>query len=437
MSALREILAVLLLLGGASVVALAALGVARLPDPFSRMHAAAKAGVAGAGLLLLGAGLAFGTMAAMLTVLAAVIFLVLTAPLASHALGRAAYVAGAPLGAASVADALANVLDRRVLDIDPARTLRPRSKPFTRSGEEPFMSGIPEFRRPADPALRDAPISAPVALRRLICCLVGGPNQPEATAQAFDLAEHCGGSMTGLSGAGLEPRLWQGPLPIGGAYWADWLASRSRMRIRENCAIALKDFRNMAAATTSIEVATRHEEGHAADLVRALAGHDLVVLPAGMGPHGVECSPSEEIAASLARARLVPVLRIRRMVAEVRSVLIVVGSQPACGMLATGLLRTGFWPNAEITILPVADHRADIAALVEAQAEILHAAGRKLRILPPLEPDFDLAALCSRLATFDAAVLSCLSTLQGGLFDIVRNCPYEAVSDTVPVVLLP
>jgi hypothetical protein len=73
----------------------------------------------------------------------------------------------------------------------------------------------------------------------------------------------------------------------------------------------------------------------------------------------------------------------------------------------------------------------------EAQAELLHAAGRKPRILPSLEPDFDLAALRSRLAIFDAAVLSCLSTLQGGLFDIVRNCPYEAVSDTVPVVLLP
>jgi monovalent cation/proton antiporter MnhG/PhaG subunit len=437
MSALREILAVLLLLGGASVVALAALGVARLPDPFSRMHAAAKAGVAGAGLLLLGAGLAFGTMAAMLTVLATVMFLVLTAPLASHALGRAAYVAGAPLGAASVADALANVLDRRVLDIDPARTLRPRSKPFTKTGEEPFMSGIPEFRRPADPALRDAPISAPVALRRLVCCLVGGPNQPEATAQAFDLAERAGGSLTGLSGAGLEPRIWQGPLPIGGAYWADWLASRSRMRIRENCAVALKDFQKMAAATTSVEVATRHEEGQAADLVRALAGHDLVVLPAGMGPHGVECAPSEELAASLARARLVPVLRIRRMVAEVRSILIMVGPQPACGMLATGLLRTGFWPNAEITILPVSDHRAEVAALVEAQAELLRAAGRKLRILPPLGSDFDLAVLRSRLATFDAAVVSCLSTLQGGLFDMVRNCPYEAVSDNVPVVLLP
>jgi hypothetical protein len=299
------------------------------------------------------------------------------------------------------------------------------------------MSGIPEFRRPADPALRDAPVSAPVALRRLICCLVGGPNQPEATAQAFDLAERVGGSLTGLSGAGLEPRLWQGPLPIGGAYWADWLASRSRMRIRENCAVALKDFQKLAAATTSVEVATRHEEGQAADLVRALAGHDLVVLPAGMGPHGVECSPSEELAASLARARLVPVLRIRRMVAEVRSVLIVVGPQPACGMLAAGLLRTGFWPNAEITLLPVADHRAEVAALVEAQAELLRAAGRKLRILPPLESDFDLAVLRSRLATFDAAVLSCLSTLQGGLFDMVRNCPYEAVSDNVPVVLLP
>ena len=44
MTVLREILAALLLVGGATVVALAALGVARLPDPFSRMHAAAKAG---------------------------------------------------------------------------------------------------------------------------------------------------------------------------------------------------------------------------------------------------------------------------------------------------------------------------------------------------------------------------------------------------------
>lgn len=437
MSALREILAALLLVGGAAVVALAALGVARLPDPFSRMHAAAKAGVAGAGLLLLGAGLAFGTAAAMLTVVAAVAFLVLTAPVASHALGRAAYVAGAPLGGASVADALSGVLDRRVFDIDPARTVRPRPTPLATPREEPVMSAIPEFRRPADPALRDEAVSAPVALRRVVCCLVGGPNQAEATAQAFDLVGRVGGTLTGLSGAGLEPRMWRGPLPVGGAFWADWLTSRSRQRIRDNCAAAQRGFQGMAAASPDVEVAARHEEGQAADLVRTLAGQDLVVLPAGMGPHGVECAPGEEIAASLARARLVPVLRVRRKVAAVRSVVIVVGSSPACGVLAAGLLRTGLWPTADVSILPVADYRAGVAAAVEAQAELLRAAGRKVRLLPSIEIDFELADIGPRLATFDAAVLSCLSTHHGGLFDMVRNCAHEAVADAVPVVLLP
>lgn len=437
MSALREMLAALLLVGGAAVVALAALGVARLPDPFSRMHAAAKAGVAGAGLLLLGAGLAFGTIAAMLTALAAVGFLVLTAPVASHALGRAAYVAGAPLGAASVADALAGVLNRRVFDIDPARTARPRPAALVTQGEEPAMNAIPEFRRPADPALRDAPASDPVALRRVLCCLVGGPHQAEATAQALDLVAQAGGSLTGLSGAGLEPRMWRGPLPVGGAFWAEWVASRSRQRIREDCAAALQDFQGQAAAVPGVEVAARHEEGPAAELARTLAGHDFVVLPAGMGPHGATGAPGEEICASLARARLVPVLRVRRKVPEVRSVLLVVGSSDACGMLAAGLLRTGLWPDAALSILPATDHRPGGAAAAAAQAALLRAAGRKVRLLSPLEPEFEPEGLRARLVTFDAAVLSCLSTHQGGFFGMARICAHETVADTVPIVLLP
>ncbi|HZF75253.1 MAG TPA: monovalent cation/H(+) antiporter subunit G, partial [Acetobacteraceae bacterium] len=230
MSAALEILAAALLVGGAAVVALAALGVARLPDPFSRMHAAAKAGVAGAGLLLLGVGLAFGTAGAILTAVAAVAFLVLTAPLASHALGRAAYVAGAPLGAARVADALSGILDRRVFDIDPARTARPRPATRPKPEQDPAMSAIPEFRRPADPATLDRPGSVPAPLRRILVCLLGGHAGREAVAQAMDLAGAQGGTVIGLSGAGMEPRAWQGPLPVGGAHWAGWLASRSRVR---------------------------------------------------------------------------------------------------------------------------------------------------------------------------------------------------------------
>ncbi len=50
----RLALAGVLLLGGVAFMALAAVGVARLPDPLSRLHAVTKAETAGTGLFLIG-----------------------------------------------------------------------------------------------------------------------------------------------------------------------------------------------------------------------------------------------------------------------------------------------------------------------------------------------------------------------------------------------
>jgi monovalent cation/proton antiporter MnhG/PhaG subunit len=437
MSGFVEVLAALLLLAGASVVALAALGVARLPDPFSRMHAAAKAGVGGAGLLLLGAGLALGSTGAILTAVAAVAFLLLTAPIASHALGRAAYVAGAPLGAASVANALAGALGRGVLDIDPARTARRRPAARDLLPKDNAMTAIPEFRRPADPANRFASGAEAATIRRILCCLVGGETQREATEAALDLARRTGGQLTGLSGAGLEPRNWRGPLPVGGAFWSSWLASSSRARIRQNCAAALDEFQSLAAGSPGLDIVARHEETEASALARLLAGQDLVVLPAGAGPHGAEAEPGMEIAASLALARVAPVLRVARRPGDVRAVLLIVGGSPACGALAAGLLRSGLWQGSTVAILPIGEDESGVAAMVAAQAELLQAHGRRVSVLSALDPDHDQEALRRLLARHDAAVMSRLSSRHGGFLDSLRNCPFETAADTVPVILLP
>jgi hypothetical protein len=400
------------------------------------MHAAAKAGVAGAGLLLVGAGFAFGTPGAILTSLAAAGFLVLTAPVASHALGRAAYVAGAPLGAASVADALSGVLPRGVFDIAPARTARPRPARAP-LGESTAMNAIPEFRRPADPAPRGEAATDPVAYRRILVCLLGGPAQRDAAAQALDLAAPHGATVTGLSGAGLEPRAWRGPLPVGGAYWADWLASRSRARMRDAAATALAEFQEVAAALPQVECVARHEEASSRDLLRLLAGQDLVVVPAGIGPHGPESHPGQETAAALAGSRIAPVLRVRRRPLSVRGVLLVVGSSPACGALAAGLLRSGLWPSAPVSILPVADYRRGVREMVEAQAELLRVHGRRVAVMSSIDLDFEADELRARIAFFEAAVVPCLSTRYGGFFDSVRNCAFETAAETVPLILLP
>jgi multicomponent Na+:H+ antiporter subunit G len=86
--------AVLLLLG-VLLALIAAVGLVRFPDLFSRMHAATKPATLGLLLITVGAALRMeeGSDAAKLLLVAA--FQFLTAPVAAHMVGRAAYRAGA------------------------------------------------------------------------------------------------------------------------------------------------------------------------------------------------------------------------------------------------------------------------------------------------------------------------------------------------------
>lgn len=90
---------------GAFFVGVAALGVLRMPDLFTRMHAATKAGTLGAGLLLVGAALVLRDPWVAIRALLTVAFLALTIPVASHLVARAAYRSGsAPLWSATITD---------------------------------------------------------------------------------------------------------------------------------------------------------------------------------------------------------------------------------------------------------------------------------------------------------------------------------------------
>ena len=103
---LREVVVVGLILGGAIFMALAGLGMLRMPDLFLRMSSSAKAGTLGAGLILLGAAIHFDNFSIYTRALAIIIFLMLTAPVAAHMIGRAAYFDGVPLWAGTVQDDL-------------------------------------------------------------------------------------------------------------------------------------------------------------------------------------------------------------------------------------------------------------------------------------------------------------------------------------------
>lgn len=79
-----------LLLGGGFFLVVGAIGLVRMPDFFTRMHAASVTDTAGAGLMLAGLMLQGGWSLVTFKLFAILVFLLFTSPTATHALARAA-----------------------------------------------------------------------------------------------------------------------------------------------------------------------------------------------------------------------------------------------------------------------------------------------------------------------------------------------------------
>ena len=106
-------ISMLLMALGAFFVLAAALGLVRMPDLFLRMSASTKAVTLGVGCTLLGTAFYFGDFATFIRAGAIIIFLLTTAPVAAHLIGRAAYQDGVPLWAETQFDELRHHYDQR------------------------------------------------------------------------------------------------------------------------------------------------------------------------------------------------------------------------------------------------------------------------------------------------------------------------------------
>ena len=82
------------LLGGGFFLFIGALGMVRLPDFWSRLHAASIIDSAGMGLILLGLALQGGLTLVTVKLVLILVFLAITGPTAAHAVANAAFVSG-------------------------------------------------------------------------------------------------------------------------------------------------------------------------------------------------------------------------------------------------------------------------------------------------------------------------------------------------------
>ena len=111
MNLIKELLAFILVGGGSLFVLLAAIGLLRMPDLFTRMHPSSKAATLGTVLILIGTAIHFANGAIAVRAVLICLFLFLTAPVASHMIARAGFLSGVPLAEETTIDELSGRYD--------------------------------------------------------------------------------------------------------------------------------------------------------------------------------------------------------------------------------------------------------------------------------------------------------------------------------------
>ncbi len=98
------VIVALMIIIGAAFSLIAALGLIRFPDVYTRMHAASKAGTLGSGVVLIALGIYSDDIGTLTRSFAGVIFFLLTAPISAHLLAKASYAVGYRMSELSVVD---------------------------------------------------------------------------------------------------------------------------------------------------------------------------------------------------------------------------------------------------------------------------------------------------------------------------------------------
>ena len=114
---MHEAVSAIFLIIGSMFMFIAGLGILRMPDLFMRMSCATKASTLGVGFILLALAINFGEFGVSSRAIATIIFVVVTAPVAAHMIGRAAYIVRIPLWKNSIIDQLCDRYDRCRLDL--------------------------------------------------------------------------------------------------------------------------------------------------------------------------------------------------------------------------------------------------------------------------------------------------------------------------------
>jgi multicomponent Na+:H+ antiporter subunit G len=101
---------------GALAILFASIGILRMPDFYLRLSTTVKASTLGVGLLLICAAFTFSDVSITTKAVAIVFFLILTAPVAAHMIGKTAYHTGVEIWKGTIIDELKSFNEEKDAD---------------------------------------------------------------------------------------------------------------------------------------------------------------------------------------------------------------------------------------------------------------------------------------------------------------------------------
>ena len=146
---MNEIISAILLLIGSLFMLLAAVGVVRMPDLFTRMQTTTKASTLGISCMMLAVAAHFLELSVVTRSLAVIVFAFLTAPVGAHMIGRAAYMSGVKLWDKVLIDQLRGRYDRHTHTLGSEITDgRPQFEPDGTLKAHPYADAPAETSEP-------------------------------------------------------------------------------------------------------------------------------------------------------------------------------------------------------------------------------------------------------------------------------------------------
>ena len=112
-----DFISIVFIIIGALFIFLSGLGLIRMPDLYTRMSATTKASTLGVGFIVLGTVFFFGDVGLISRGIIIIIFIMLTAPVAAHMIGRAAYFDKTPIWNGTKFDELKGKYDESTHDL--------------------------------------------------------------------------------------------------------------------------------------------------------------------------------------------------------------------------------------------------------------------------------------------------------------------------------